>query len=439
MSAIVALGGRTVTGMLAAGGRAHEDWSSAYRIFENERIDRKALFSPAQRTVMEALPSDSPLTVMMDDTLIRKRGRKVSGAAWKRDTLGPAWHTNFVWGQRYLQLSAALPERGGDGRAVGIPVDFIHTPSAKKPRKNAPAEAWDEYKTEQEKFKMSAIASVRLDDLAKEITDRKIVCAVDGGYTNKTVFRDKDAHVSLIGRIRKDACLYERPEISDSTKGRKKYYGERLPTPEEIRQDDAYPWQTVEAHTAGKRHRFDVKTLPAVRWKGTGEKDVRLVVVRPLAYRPRKGAKLLYREPAYLLCTDTALPLEQLLQAYLWRWEVEVNFRDEKHVLGVGEAQVRTRAAVENVPAFICASYAFMLLAGMKSNCDALCLPRPKWHQAKPSDRCSTQQLIALFRTHLWGIAIKGNKTSFVNLARHKANQLFYNHSVQSAVCYARK
>jgi len=228
---------------------------------------------------------------------------------------------------------------------------------------NPSATAWDEYKTEQEKFKLSAIASVRLDDLAKEITDRKIVCAVDGGYTNKTVFRDKDAHVSLIGRIRKDACLYERPEISDSTKGRKKYYGERLPTPEEIRQDDAYPWQTVEAHTAGKRHRFDVKTLPAVRWKGTGEKDVRLVVVRPLAYRPRKGAKLLYREPAYLLCTDTALPLEQLLQAYLWRWEVEVNFRDEKHVLGVGEAQVRTRAAVENVPAFICASYAFMLLA----------------------------------------------------------------------------
>ena len=88
------------------------------------------------------------------------------------------------------------------------------------------------------------------------------------------------------------------------------------------------------------------------------KKDVRLVIVRPLAYRPRKGTKLLYRDPAYLLCTDTDLPLEQLLQSYLWRWEVEVNFRDEKHVMGIGEAQCRTKASVENVPALLCASYA---------------------------------------------------------------------------------
>jgi len=425
--------------MLAAGGREDEDWSSAYRLFGCERFDRKALFAPAQEAVLEALPSDSPLTVIFDDTLIHKRGRKVSGAAWKRDALGPAWHTNFVWGQRYLQLSAALPERDGNGRAVGIPIDFIHTPSAKKPRKNAPQEAWEEYRAEQERLKLSTIASARLDELAEQVTDRKIVCAVDGGYTNKTVFRGREEHVSLVGRIRKDACLYEKPEVCSGAKGRKKYYGKRLPTPEEIRQDDAYPWQTVEAYAAGKRHFFDVKTLSGVRWKGTGEKDVRLVIVRPLAYRPRKGAKLLYRDPAYLLCTDTDLSLEQLLQSYLWRWEVEVNFRDEKHVMGIGEAQCRTKASVENVPALICASYAFLLLAGMKSNCNALCLPRPKWYPAKPSDRCSTQQLIALFRTRLWGLAIRGNKTHFANRTPRYTNPLFLNHSFSSAVCHARK
>ncbi|MDR2051685.1 MAG: hypothetical protein LBQ63_07950, partial [Deltaproteobacteria bacterium] len=37
-----------------------------------------------------------------------------------------------------------------------------------------------------------------------------------------------------------------------------------------------------------------------------------------------------YRNPAYLLCTDPDLPVERLLQAYLWRWEIELNFRDEK-------------------------------------------------------------------------------------------------------------
>jgi hypothetical protein len=172
--------------MLTAAGREFEDWSSAYRIFERERIDRKALFAPAQRAVLDNIPEDMPLTVMMDDTLIRKRGRKVSGAAWKRDPLGPAWHTNFVWGQRFLQLSAALPEHGGNGRAIGISIDFIHAPSAAKPKKNARQEAWDEYRKERERLKLSAVAAKRLKGLSAQTQGKKIICAVDGGYTNKT-------------------------------------------------------------------------------------------------------------------------------------------------------------------------------------------------------------------------------------------------------------
>jgi hypothetical protein len=30
-----------------------------------------------------------------------------------------------------------------------------------------------------------------------------------------------------------------------------------------------------------------------------------------------------------------------LLQYYLWRWGIEVNFREEKALIGIGEVQVR--------------------------------------------------------------------------------------------------
>jgi hypothetical protein len=376
---------------------------------------------------------------MMDDTLIRKRGRKISGAAWKRDPLGPAWHTNFVWGQRFLQLSAALPERDGAGRAIDIPIDFIHTPSAAKPKKKAPQEEWDEYRKEQERLKLSVVAAGRLKQLSDEIGGRKIICAVDGGYTNKTVFREKRENTVLVGRIRKDARLYAAPEETGGRKGRKKYYGSPMPTPEQIRQNESIAWQKVEAFAAGKRHEFDIKTISGIRWEGTGEQNVRLVVIRPLAYRPRKGAKLLYRDPAYLLCTDPDLPLDRLLQSYLWRWEIEVNFRDEKTVMGVGEAQVRTESAVQNVPALVCASYSFLLLAAMKANCNVLSTPRPKWYPAKPENRCSTQQMMALFRTGLWGLAIRRNKKHFVNTCSSNTKPLFSNHYLPSALCYARK
>ena len=425
--------------MLATAGREFEDWSSAYRLFALERMDRKALFAPARSALLKHLAPDEPMVVMMDDTLIRKRGYKVYGAAWKRDPLGPAWHTNFVWGQRFLQLSAALPEHDADGRAAGIPIDFIHTPSAIKPRKNAQPEAWEAYQNQQRVMKLSVVAAERLRALQSQAPGKQIICAVDGAYTNRTVFRGLPQDMVLVGRVRKDARLYETPEDCAARRGRKKFYGVPLPTPEQIRQDDAIPWQKVEAFAKGKRHTFDVKSITGVRWKGTGARDVRLVVIRPLAYRPRKGAKLLYRDPAYLLCTDTDLSLERLLQAYLWRWEIEVNFRDEKTVLGVGKAHVRTRASVENVPALVVASYAYLLLASASANCKAPSLPRPKWYPAKPTQRRSTQQMIALFRTQLWGIAVKTNKTHFANATAGDTNPIFYQHSLSSAICHTLK
>ena len=50
-----------------------------------------------------------------------------------------------------------------------------------------------------------------------------------------------------------------------------------------------------------------------------------MVVIKPLGYRLRQGGKLLYRQPAYLLCTDSTLAVAQVVQEYLWRWDIEVN------------------------------------------------------------------------------------------------------------------
>ena len=59
--------------------------------------------------------------------------------------------------------------------------------------------------------------------------------------------------VTLIGRIRKDTKLYALPD-KQTTLGRNLVYGKRLPTPEQIRQSEQYPWQKVNAWAAGKEH-----------------------------------------------------------------------------------------------------------------------------------------------------------------------------------------
>lgn len=438
-SAMAGLGRRTVSGILCAGAMQFEDWSGAYRLFERERIDKQALFGAVRDAVLERLGPEKPLLVVPDDTLLRKRGKKVHGTGWKRDPLGPRFSTNFIWGQRFLQFSAILPDEACPGRARGIPIDFIHAPSAAKPKKRAPEAEWEEFGRQQTVTKVSVVAAKRLKDLSNDVGERRIICAMDGGYTNRTVFRDIPENATLIGRIRKDARLYAVPDNERlSGRGRRRYYGDALPTPEQARQDGNIPWIQVEAFGAGKCHRFDVKVMPAVRWEGTGERTVQVVIIRPLAYRPRKGAKLLYRQPGYLICTDQDMPLGDLLQAYLWRWEIELNFRDEKTVLGVGDAQVRTPASVESVPALIVASYSMLLLAGIKSNSEAF-LPPPKWHPPKPGERWTTQQLIGQFRSQLWKIGIDSNKTPLVGSHNSIQTHFYSQNSLHSAVCYSAK
>ncbi len=105
------------------------------------------------------------------------------------------------------------------------------------------------------------------------------------------------------------------------------------------------------------------------------------------------------------MCTDPELPLEQLLQFYLWRWDIEVNFRDEKTILGVGQAQVRSEASNQNAPALAVAAYC-LVVAGAVKTYGAEGRPetfkRPRWYKRKPEQRASTNELINQLRYELW-------------------------------------
>ena len=444
---LACLGRHTLTSVLTASGLQFVDWSSAYRFFTQQRFKMTDLFKVVLQNVLQEVKDDQDIVAHMDDTIIRKTGKMVCGAGWRRDPLGPPFHTNFIWGQRFLQISMALPHGPGLSQSRAIPVDFHHCPTVKKPKKSDSEQDWKQYREKQSKAKLSRQGVNRICVLREEldaqgVQDKQLLISVDGSYANATVLKSLPDRVTLIGRIRKDTKLYKFPEHSSGV-GRNRVYGERLPTPEQIRQSDEYPWQQVECWAAGKTHSFDVKILKDVRWRSAGgQHDLQLVVIRPLGYRLTKKSRILYRQPAYLICTDVELNIDKLLQAYLWRWEIEVNFRDQKTLLGCGEAQVRNPQSVEKVPAFITAIYAMLLVAAHRASKteDNIELPRPKWYPKKTGNRQSTGDIINLLRTQMWGKAIGINNFSgfveqqhLIKSLRNKADPL------TSALFYMRK
>jgi hypothetical protein len=188
-------------------------------------------------------------------------------------------------------------------------------------------------------------------------------------------------------------------------RGRRLCYGADAPTPDHVRTDSS-DWQTMSFTHSGITHQLRYKRRRNLLWRTAGVGRVlQLIVIAPLAYRPRKGAKLLYRDPAYLICTDPELNPHQIVEAYFQRWDIDVNFRDEKTLLGLGQAQVRAEASVESAPALTVAAYGMLLVSAQRAfgSSDASLLPQPKWAAHSKGHRTSTQQMIHQLRAEVWG------------------------------------
>lgn len=405
---IVCLGTHSVSSLLSSAGRTHQDWSADYRMYSRDRMEPDRLFAVVRQNLLGHLPACSPAVVALDDTHLRKSGRKVSGAKYIRDPLGPRFQANLIWAQRFLGLSLAS---AAEGQARMVPIGWRHAPAPPKPGPKASAEEQQRYRADCRKQSLGAVAAGELGRLRNWMDDngeaqRLLWAVVDGGYTNQTVLQHLPPRTVLVGRIRADAKLYLLPDEA-SAKGRRRVYGKRAPTPEQLRCDASVPWQTVSVFLGGQQRELQFKTLGPLRWRAAGASHtLRLVVLAPLRYHTTPEGRFYYRSPAYLISTDPNATVEQIIQRYVYRWDIENNFRDEKTLLGVGEAQVRDARSVENVTATAVAAYALMLTASR--NLDPkrdLSVPQPRWNRRQQS-RVTTRQLIQQMRHDLWGQAL---------------------------------
>jgi hypothetical protein len=414
-----------VTSLISTSGRQFDDWTADYRFFAKERFDPSCLFDSIRRQVLDYLDPDSPLVVAMDDTISRKKGRKIPGTSWRRDPLSPPFQANLVWGRRFIQVSAVLPPDQDERPGRAVPIDFFHAPTPIKPKKNVSSQEWSRYRLDCRAQSLSQQGVERLRKLRTKMsaegqTDRPLWVSVDGSYTNGTVLKRLPDQTTLVGRIRRDARLHPLPDPRrDGTLGRTRLYGTTTITPEQVQQDPSVEWESVPVYAAGKVHMMRYKTISPLLWRTAGaDRPLRLMVIAPLAYRPSQGSKLLYRQPAFLISTDPNLTPVQILRTYVSRWDIEVNIRDEKQILGFDEAQVRTPESARTAPCFAVAAYSILLLAAARAfgvNGVPSALPPPKWRAKTTKPRASTSDLINHLRFELWGRAICAS--SFSHLA----------------------
>jgi hypothetical protein len=426
LALLVSLGRRTISRSICVLGRQFRSWASEYRFFSRCRWKPHALFDAVLQQAAELLGVTQPLVIALDDTPCRKTGKRIRAAKTLRDPLSPPFHLNFCHALRFLQAAVLLWPQQAPGAARAIPVSFDLAPPVPKPkaprrlrRKSSPADraayaracrahqqALKNYRRQQRLEGLSAQGAKLLNTLRQRsaaitsLKDKMLWAVVDASFCNRTVFDLLDPGIVLIGRTRKDLRLYASPGGEAHRRGRKPRYGVQLPTPEQLRQDPSRPWKKCPIFAAGKLHQLHYKTLAPVLWRsGTATRPMRLIIIRPLRYRAH--GHTLYRQPAYLLVNNPEVPLPDVLQAYFYRWEIEVDQKEEKDLLGVGQAQVWSDVSVARQPAFHVATYAALLLAAIKTygmNTAAAAGRLPLWRRNKPPLRLSAAHLIANLR-----------------------------------------
>jgi hypothetical protein len=118
LSQLVSFGRHTITALLRTQARHQRDWSADYRFYSQDRIDPQVLFQTVRQQIEGRLEPSAPLVVAMDDSLLRKTGRKIQGVRYYRDPMSPAFTVNLVRGLRVLQLSAAVAQKDGAARPL---------------------------------------------------------------------------------------------------------------------------------------------------------------------------------------------------------------------------------------------------------------------------------------------------------------------------------
>jgi hypothetical protein len=403
LGSLVCLGRRTLTRIIWTNGGQNRSWSAEYFLHSRSPWQPQRLFT----SIMEqAIPlcRGRYVGIAADDTRLHKTGRCIQQAFYQRDPLSPPFHVNLMLGLRFLQASLLVPlYRQSKVGTRALPIRFQEVSRVKRPGRKATKEEWKWYRAAVKKWNLSLRFVTMMQDLRLALDAagawRKVmVMAVDGSFCNRTVFGTSVDRTEIVARTRKDAVL-----CFAAPAGSRRFYDTHKFTPESVRQDESIPWNVTKIFYGGKRRRVRYKVVSQIYWQGGARRrTLRLLVVAPTPYRKRKSSKLYYRQPAFLLTTDLKGHAHTFLQIYFDRWQIEVNHREEKDTLGVGQAQLWNEVSVPKQPVLAVASYSALLLASLLAfgaERGAAYAPLPRWR--KNARRPSCLDLIALLRKEM--------------------------------------
>jgi len=290
-----------------------------YNFFSRAKWDALLLAHYVAVAVVTALNPRGRLYLLVDDTLLHKRGKHVYGLGWFRDAVASTKkRVATASGNNWVVLGLAIPIPLCPERIVCLPLlARLHLPGKGQP--SCPSLAKEMLLTVQGWF-----------------PERELILVGDGGYAAAGLLEHLPAGVTFVGRLRGDAAVYDpQPARSKASKrGPKPTKGPRLPSPKEAAKkadrnrngQGPWCWQAITVTLYGVQRTLQVVSYVVVWPKVLGIRPIRVVVVRD------PDGKM---EDTYLFTTDVTAEVTWIVTTFGWRWSIEVSFKASKQVLDI--------------------------------------------------------------------------------------------------------
>jgi SRSO17 transposase len=310
--------------MLVAAGVAGDKHHAAFhRVFAAARWSLDEVGLVVFRLITPLLePGAVKLT--LDDTLARKRGKKVFGVGMHHD---PILSTRSLavtsWGHNWVVLAVVVALPFCPGRVFSLPVLFrLYL------NKSAAARARRAYS------KRSALAVELLDRLCEVHRERRFHVFADTAYGGETVLGHLPTNCELTSRMAMKTRLHALPPARrPGTLGRPRKHGKRLPSPSEMLEQRG---RRITLAIYGRHDRVRLIETVACCFRVPG-RLLKIVVIEPLVGgRPVQA----------FYSTNVEQTAEQVLSEYASRWSIEETFQGSKTYLGFEEPQGWSRKAV---------------------------------------------------------------------------------------------
>lgn len=386
IGAILCRGPRRITAILRVMGLARQSGFSKYhRVLSTAKFNSIKISGILLSMLIALLPEDCPIMIVVDETLERRKGKKIKAKGYYRDALRSSESTlvsclGLKW--QCMMLIVPLPFCQ---RPWALPFMTILAPS-----KRADEAAGVPHRTSiQWTIVMLKLVCRWLGN------KRRWILIGDGAYACFSLAQAcVDNKVTQISRLRLDAQLYEYPEASRPGKrGRKSIKGQRIRLSHRLN-DEKQAWQWAQVNWYCEKPKTVKFISETCLWYRAGKDAINLRYVLVVDPEGKRRTEVFYS-------TDVDLAPEKIIEYYVRRWNIEVTFEESRAHLGFQTQRQWSDRSIARTTPLLMGLYSLITLFAVELQKTRRLTPSSTaWYNKK--DNATFSDVIAFVKRSIW-------------------------------------